>query len=204
MADDKQIAAQSTPGPEEIEIDLRDPKLAALLAWLIPGAGHLYQRRYQKAAIFFVCILGTFLYGLLISGGHTVYASFRPNDRRFYFIGQFFVGAPATLAIVQAGLVGRGREPLFGGLMAPPTHVTPNEGGDQLAQWHAEYPSTFEIGTVFTFIAGLLNVLAIFDAYAGPAYATRSEDEKKKKSKQDKPPPDTEKSKEPPTEGGTP
>ena len=29
---------------------LRNPAVAAILAWLLPGAGHLYQRRYFKAA----------------------------------------------------------------------------------------------------------------------------------------------------------
>jgi hypothetical protein len=28
----------------------------------------------------------------------------------------------------------------------------------------------FELGTLYTMIAGLLNVLAIFDAYGGPAF----------------------------------
>mgnify|MGYP001765665878 CR=1 FL=1 len=36
---------------DKIEIDLRQPTVAAILAWLIPGAGHLYQRRYFKAAL---------------------------------------------------------------------------------------------------------------------------------------------------------
>ena len=34
--------------------------------------------------------------------------------------------------------------------------------------WHRTYHGWFELGTVFTMIAGLLNVLAIFDAAAGP------------------------------------
>ena len=33
---------------EEIEVDLRNPVAAAVWAWLWPGAGHLYQRRYAK------------------------------------------------------------------------------------------------------------------------------------------------------------
>ncbi len=38
-------------------VDLRNRYLAALLAWLIPGAGHLYQGRRTKGQLFFVCIL---------------------------------------------------------------------------------------------------------------------------------------------------
>ena len=61
--------------------------------------------------------------------------------------------------------VTRGRTALFNGVMAPPRHVNP-EHRDELAEWHEKYQ--FELGTVFTMIAGLLNVLAIYDAGDGP------------------------------------
>ena len=51
--------------------------------------------------------------------------------------------------------------------MAPPRHVNP-EHRDELAEWHEKYQ--FELGTVFTMIAGLLNVLAIYAAGAGPVF----------------------------------
>jgi hypothetical protein len=37
----------------------------------------------------------------------------------------------------------------------------------ELAQWNHDYGDWFELGTVFTVIAGLLNLLAIYDAYQG-------------------------------------
>ena len=37
----------------------------------------------------------------------------------------------------------------------------------------------FEIGTVFTVIAGLLNILAIYDAYGGPLIIVPPDDKKK-------------------------
>ena len=46
-----------------VEIDLKDPRLAAFLAWLVPGLGHIYQGRTGKGVLFFVCIVGTFFYG---------------------------------------------------------------------------------------------------------------------------------------------
>ena len=70
-------------------------------------------------------------------------------------------------------------EPLLFGseFMAPPRnkpvpwkddsgHMTrqPNE----LAKWTVQYHPLFEIGTVYTMVAGLLNVLVICDAAAGP------------------------------------
>ena len=36
---------------------------------------------------------------------------------------------------------------------------------------HARLGKLVEVGTVYTMVAGLLNVLAIYDAYDGPAYA---------------------------------
>ena len=69
-------------------VDLKDPALAGFLAWLVPGLGHLYQGRRAKAALFFVCIMGTFIYGCYLGGskelgwGRVVYFSWRPGDKR--------------------------------------------------------------------------------------------------------------------------
>jgi hypothetical protein len=37
-------------------------------AWAIPGAGHLWLGRRQKAAVFFVALLAMFVSGLLLKG----------------------------------------------------------------------------------------------------------------------------------------
>jgi predicted small lipoprotein YifL len=55
---------------------------------------------------------------------------------------------------------------------------------DELAQWNHDLGDRFEMGTVYTVIAGLLNVLAIFDAYGGPLVFPP--DEKKKQPDDDK------------------
>ncbi len=39
---------------------------------------------------------------------------------------------------------------------------------DQLAMWHRRLGKFFEIGTLYTMLAGLLNLLVIYDAWAGP------------------------------------
>ncbi|HEV3023485.1 MAG TPA: DUF6677 family protein, partial [Pirellulales bacterium] len=56
-------------------VDLKDPIVAAVLAWLVPGLGHLYQGRMFKGVLFMVCLLGTFFFGLYLSNGRAVYAS---------------------------------------------------------------------------------------------------------------------------------
>ena len=53
--------------------------------------------------------------------------------------------------------------------MAPPAQPVHPESKDELASWHEKYHSFFELGMLYTMIAGLLNLLAVYDAYAGPA-----------------------------------
>jgi len=162
-----------------IEVNLRRPDVAAFWAWLWPGAGHLYQRRYAKGMLFMVCILSTYFYGLALGGGHSVYASFRENDRRWQYICQVGVGLPALPALVQSYRVLKmGKPPLFGDIMAPPNPVSP-DNLDRLAIWHQRYP--FEMATLYTMVAGLLNVLAIYDAYAGPMTVPPDDERRKKK-----------------------
>lgn len=159
-----------------MEVDLRNPVAAAMWAWLWPGAGHLYQRRYAKGILFMICVLGTYFFGLAIGGGHVVYASWTKTDKRWKYFFQVGVGIPALPALVQSHRVMSGREPLFGGLMAPPEQPVRPEDYDNLAEWHEQYHSLFELGELFTMIAGLLNVLAIYDALVGPAVPEEQEE----------------------------
>ena len=158
----------SHPHSEEpIEIDLRNPALAALLAWLWPGAGHLYQRRNVKGFLFMACVLATYFFGSLLGQGRVVYASWQSSDRRWHYWCQVGVGLPALPALIQNRLVRSGKEPLWGGIMAPPAKVVEN-AEDELARWHDKLSHRYDLGVLYTMIAGLLNVLAICDAYAGP------------------------------------
>ena len=159
-------------------VDLRNRKLAALLAWLIPGAGHMYQRRYAKGSLFFVCILSTWVIGFVLGGGHVVYASWQPGDKRWHYLLQAGVGVPALPALVQAdrmrrhtdnrGRTDRDYQPLWGGFMAPPFRPVVEREADEVSAWYARFGAGYEMGTWYTVIAGLLNILVIYDAYGGP------------------------------------
>jgi hypothetical protein len=46
--------------------------------------------------------------------------------------------------------------------------VNPREPYSQLSDWNNKMGSGFELGTMYTVIAGLLNILAIYDAWGGP------------------------------------
>jgi hypothetical protein len=159
---------------DQIEIDLRQPGLAAVWAWLWPGAGHLYQRRYAKGILFMVCVLTTYFFGMAMGGGHVVYAKWDDTEKRWQYLCQLGVGLPALPAIVEAERQRSGRTPWFNGVMAPP-RIEANR--DELSEWHKTYHLYFELGTLYTMIAGLLNVLAIYDAYGGPVIVRLDEQE---------------------------
>ncbi len=165
-----------TLSPPPYHVHLRDPWLAALWAWLWPGAGHLYQGRYVKGGIFMTCILLTYFFGLAIGGGHVVYASFRQPDLRLHYLLQVGVGLPALPALVQTYRQRTERGPLFGWKAMYPPDVRGEQIYDELAEWNAQYGFYFELGTLYTMVAGLLNVLAIYDAHSGPVWTMTSRD----------------------------
>ena len=159
-------------------LDLRNRPLAALLAWLIPGAGHYYQGRTTKAGIFFICILSTWILGFAVGGSHVVYSSWQPGDKRWHFYLQAGAGLVALPAYLQGRHMDdstneyletyRDYEPLWNGFMAPPFRPVEESSADEVAAWYAEYGAGYEMGTWYTVIAGLLNILVIYDAYGGP------------------------------------
>ena len=56
-------------------LDLKNRLLAAVLALLVPGLGHLYQGRTFKAVVYSVCILGLFFTGQALGDWKVVYLS---------------------------------------------------------------------------------------------------------------------------------
>lgn len=84
---------------------LRNSYFAAVLGYLIPGAGHLYQGRFFKGVLYMVCILGTFLYGMSMAEWKAVYYQnenpAKGRKRTYGFIAQLGVGLPALFAYAQ-------------------------------------------------------------------------------------------------------
>lgn len=150
-------------------IPLKDPARAALLAWLVPGLGHVYQGRTGKGILYGVCIIGLYAIGMALGEGKVVYWSWispTEDSERFFrqlpFLCQFWVGLPGVFALFQATLKHYGIDPvLWGALAEPPINVMRTDLS-QLGRY-------FEIAWLYTSVAGLLNILAIFDAYEGPA-----------------------------------
>ena len=61
------------------KVDLKNKWLAAVLAFLVPGLGHAYQRRRFKAVIYFSCVLGMFFTGMTLGEWKVVYWRWEPG-----------------------------------------------------------------------------------------------------------------------------
>ena len=113
----------------------RHPAVAALLAWIFPGLGHLSLGRRKTALLYALIVTATFLLGLSFEG-------------RLYTIDR---GQPlsilATFAVSGAGLLNLGARLL-----------SDNPSGTILAP-------TYEYGCAYLLTAGLMNLLLMLDAW---------------------------------------
>jgi hypothetical protein len=118
---------------------LRSPFSVVALGWLIPGAGHLLLRRRGRGAIIFFTVLVTFLAGVMLHG-----PLFQPGGP----------GDVLSRLIQYGGFVGD----LAAGLPY------------LLARWLGYFPPDLaghnpDYGSKLIVAAGLLNILAMVDAY---------------------------------------
>jgi hypothetical protein len=112
---------------------------AAVLTWLLPGAGHLFVRERARGLILLVTITLTFWMGVAVGGlKNTV----NPADRSLWFMGQICAGGHALAAWGLSGLI--------------------NAGPDKDPKFYA-YGRSEEIAVVYTCICGMLNILIILD-----------------------------------------
>jgi len=155
--------------------------LAAFLSYLIPGLGQVSQGRVGKGILFFVCIYALFFYGMYLGQWNNVFLPDVAEQNnpwnlprlpanlynRPQFMAQFWVGLAAWPAIAQYNAVERDQ-------VTPPLRFigtfmrTPDE--NRLNDLQRDSDKSWDLGWIFTVIAGALNVLVIYDALAGPAY----------------------------------
>jgi len=124
---------------EVVPAPIRSPLLTCLIAWLVPGAGHLYVGRRGRAAIIFVTVAVCFAIGLLMRGPF-----FEPSS----------AGDLLSRLIQYGGFVGDLLNGVFYFAAAWLGYGPPQGAGH-----NADY------GSKFLVCAGLLNILAIVDAY---------------------------------------
>jgi hypothetical protein len=108
--------------------------LAPVVGWLIPGAGHMIQKRWIRGILLFVSIVALFLLGLAMQG-----RIYKANGGDILdilgFIGDVGAGGLYLLSLAM------------------------DWGQGAIAFATADY------GTKFMIVAGLLNFIAIADAY---------------------------------------
>jgi len=108
--------------------------IAPAIGWLIPGAGHMIQKRWIRGALLFISIVTMFLLGLAMQG-----RIYRANGGDILeilgFVGDVGAGALYILSVAQEW------------------------GQGAIAFATADY------GTKFMIVAGLLNFIAVADAY---------------------------------------
>ena len=117
---------------------LRDWTAPVLLGWLVPGGGHFYLRRWNHGVLLFSAVAGMFVFGLMMRG-----QMFEPR------VGDLF-----TTIVNCGGYLG---DVATGVLYFLATWLGYDQ--PQLAAPAADY------GTKFLVCAGLLNILAMVDAF---------------------------------------
>ena len=167
-------ASSSIPPPPlpPVKLDF----FAGLLSYLMPGMGQISQGRVSKGLVFFIILHGLFFYGMYLGHWQNVWLPKKPKEGSFvgkllkdvydrpHFVGQFFVGMAAWPACYQ--YLNYEEDPKvirLGGFQRTPSFDTINN-------LQRDNNKTWDLGWVYTVIAGVLNLLVIYDAIAGPAF----------------------------------
>ena len=103
----------------------------------MPGAGHALINRRGRALVYFVCCLGLFFFGVLYGARLQFHIGFDDPLAVVRSTAQVMIGAPYFMA----RLLELGQDPAL---------IT---------------RATFEYGSTFTEVAGLLNILVALDAF---------------------------------------
>jgi TM2 domain-containing membrane protein YozV len=109
--------------------------ISMVLAFLVPGAGHLYLGRRGRAAAYFAIVVFLFVVGLWVDGGLYTLAE---SQRQLLKV------------LASLGSMGAGLLYFIARSFGPLGKVT---------------SMTFEYGTTFTLTAGLMNLLLVLDCY---------------------------------------
>lgn len=133
---------------DEVSTLLPPPPLVAVAGWVIPGGGYFLIGQRTRGTVIGVTIVALFVLGILIAGVRVV-------------------DAPNLFGAGGGGWVGRIlQKPWFIGqaLMGPIGLVTAWIAHGLGPEYRAASARLGEIGTLYTAVAGMLNLLAIIDA----------------------------------------
>lgn len=154
--------------------------MAGLLSYLVPGLGQMVQGRFGKGLLFFLSLYGLFFFGMALGDWSNVYLpdTAEANNpwklpdiaanvfNRPQFAGQFWIGVAAWPALWQYHNFDTGKKsgPIFGTFQRAPLSEA------EINDMQRKSDKTWDLAWVYTVIAGVLNILVIYDAAAGPAF----------------------------------
>lgn len=140
--------------------------LAAVLAWLVPGAGHAYLGRTKRGLIIFVTIGATFWAGVAMGGVMTSDARYEP----WWFSAESLTGIHGLVGWARQAKIYRQVDAEIG---PPPSANTPDGRPGRYRMQVDLFLAKRKIDLVypvgiaalaFAGVAGLLNLLCVFDA----------------------------------------
>ncbi len=153
--------------------------VAGFLSYLIPGLGQIVQGRVGKGLLFMVSLLGMFFLGQAMGQWRNVYIPqeelHKPDARllikgisqRWHYAGQFFIGIAAWPALWQFYEMPLPEGQFWHDFQRGPRNRQEEEELNQFVVRSDKMP---DLGWVYTVVAGMLNILVIYDAFAGPAF----------------------------------
>jgi len=142
------------------------PLIALLLAWLVPGAGHAYLGRTRRAVIIFLTVSATFWAGVAMGGVMTV----DHQAERWWFIAEMFTGVHGLIGWHRAQRVydkvpiDRELEMSSSAEADPSLHQQMLIDAAMQAKGVVLVHPTDTVARAYAGVAGLLNLLCIFDA----------------------------------------
>jgi len=169
------------PVPREPEAPERPySPFAGFLSYLVPGLGQIAQGRVAKGFLFLVCLYGLFFFGMYLGDWKNVYLpdTAQHNNpwrlpelaanvfNRPQFAGQFWIGVAAWPALWQYHSFDEHKSagPVFGTFQRAPLDER------EINELQRQGDKNWDLAWVYTVIAGVLNILVIYDAAAGPAF----------------------------------
>jgi hypothetical protein len=168
--------------PHSGAADRVNSPFAGLLSYLVPGLGQMSQGRVGKGLLFFVCLYGLFFFGMYLGNWKNVYLPDTADNinpwrlpdvaanvfNRPQFAGQFWIGVAAWPALWQYHSFDRRQSagPIFGTFERAPLDER------EINDLQRQGDKNWDLAWVYTVIAGVLNILVIYDAAAGPAFGT--------------------------------
>ncbi|MBL8746489.1 MAG: hypothetical protein JNK58_09060 [Phycisphaerae bacterium] len=147
--------------------------VAFLLACALPGLGHAYLNDLKRAALIFASIMGLFLGGILIGGIDVI----DRTEDKWWFILQAGVGptAFAANAVHQNLFKIEVRGPRGPVRQSPQPNPADNPNNQPPAA-RKSLGRVNEVGSLYTAMAGMLNLIAIIDAaWRSPAPRRRNQ-----------------------------